>query len=91
MMMMELGLIVFGVACLMMGIILSVWEEWPRQGIGDTSFASLFLWLAGGLSLLATTGLLQEWLLLAAVAAPTAIILYWILHKWHMRRRARHR
>lgn len=31
------------------GTVLSVLEEWPKQGLTDTSFLTMFLWICGSL------------------------------------------
>lgn len=84
-------LVPVGVALLTLGILKSVQEEWPRQGIGDTSFASLFLWLSGTVGCALWAVQAEQWLLVVLAVLPALVYLYWIIHKLHMHRRARNR
>ena len=41
------AILVLGLLLFIGGTALSVIEEWPKQGLTDTSFADLLLWLLG--------------------------------------------
>ena len=77
-----------GLVVVCAGIILSVYEEWSKSGLTDTSYASLFLWIVG-LATIACWGLLGHYLVLSAMLlAPIVLFSWWILLKL---RDARHR
>jgi hypothetical protein len=61
---------------LLAGIALSVIEEWPKQGLTDTSFLTLGLWTAGqgGLLYLAW---LQQYLVLSVLLASGIMLALW--------------
>jgi CHASE2 domain-containing sensor protein len=44
--------------------VLSVIEEWPKQGLTDTSYLALILWMAGGAVLSFGAYMLGFWLML---------------------------
>lgn len=44
-------LITLSVLVYMAGTVLSVAEEWPKQGLTDTSYLSLLLWCVGSIGL----------------------------------------
>ena len=74
------------------GIALSVYEEWERAGLTDTSFSSLLCWV-GGLCGVAVWGLVEQdsWVFIATIA-PAALFTYWIALKTQDKtRRRRHR
>lgn len=73
------------------GITLSVYEEWERAGLTDTSMTTLALW-ASGLCGIATWGVLERasWVFLVAVA-PAGLFVYWMILKGHDRGRRKRR
>lgn len=75
--------------CITGGIILSVYEEWDRAGLTDTSLTSLACWVLG-LCGVAGWGVLERdsWVFLVAVA-PTGLFVYWMILKGRDRSRTR--
>jgi hypothetical protein len=63
------------------GITLSVYEEWAKSGLTDTSKASLACWIVG-LCGVAVWGLFERdsWVFLVAIA-PAALFSYWMFLK----------
>jgi hypothetical protein len=74
------------------GIVLSVHEEWAERGLTDTSYTSLWCWVAGLLGITAW-GLFEHDSLLALVTlVPAGLFGYWIWLKSRGRsRRKTHR
>ena len=73
------------------GIILSVWEEWAKSGLTDTSVLSLLLWLVGLLGFTAW-GLLVHASAVALIGlVPAGVFAWWLLLKWRDRTRRRRR
>ena len=72
-------------AVLSAGIIVSVYEEWAKSGLDDTSFLSLALWITGLAGLLAWGVVDRETWASAVVGVPLVIFAYWTWKKWHDR------
>lgn len=70
-------------AVLSAGIILSVYEEWAKSGLDDTSFASLALWMVGLSGLLAWGLLAHQLYASLVILAPLSVFGYWFVKKWH--------
>jgi glucose uptake protein GlcU len=68
------------------GIIVSVLEEWKKSGLTDTSFVTLLCWVIG-LSGIGYWGFVVQQQQVAIVAfLPVALFLYWIALKLRDRR-----
>lgn len=76
-----------GFGLLSLGILMSVWEEWPRQGIGDTSYLSLSLWILGTAGIIVWALFVRSWTLVAMGLVPMGFFVYWVIHKISMRLR----
>ena len=74
------------------GIVLSVHEEWADRGLTDTSYTSLWCWVAGLLGITGW-GLLEHDSLVAMITLlPAGLFGYWIWLKHQgTRRRKTHR
>ncbi len=53
--------------------VLSVLEEWPKQGLTDTSYLALLLWLAASVTLLAASAF-AHYMALVIVAILSIIV-----------------
>ena len=73
------------------GIALSVYEEWERAGLTDTSLTSLACWFIG-LCGIAGWGIFERdsWVFIVAIV-PAALFLYWIVLKMRDGSRRRRR
>ena len=62
-----------GIFTYMTATVLSVLEEWPKQGLTDTSYLALLLWLAASVTLLAASAF-AHYMALAIVAILSIIV-----------------
>jgi hypothetical protein len=65
------GILALGLAFYVAASVLSVVEEWPKQGLTDTSYPALLLWMVGGLAMSASAFLLGFRLVLYVGIAST--------------------
>jgi hypothetical protein len=72
-------------AVLSAGIIVSVYEEWAKSGLDDTSFLSLALWIMGLAGVMAWGIVDRDTWSSAVVGVPLVIFAYWFVKKWHDR------
>jgi|CXWL01.1.fsa_nt_gi hypothetical protein len=63
------------------GIVLSVYEEWEKVGLTDTSYSTLCLWVAGLLGISFWGWLKLDVLIALTALAPVGLFVYWIYLK----------
>jgi hypothetical protein len=57
-------ILALGFAVYVAASVLSVVEEWPKQGLTDTSYPALLMWMVGGLAMSGGAYLLGFWLVM---------------------------